>query len=153
MEISVRKKKVPYQWYREISVELGRAVLNVRPHIRQLQERIDKVIESGLGYEVHTIGQTVRHIPLEVLQEWLAQAPTYEVQSKRFKEFKAKHIPVKGLQGNLMAAKWEIRYLVSVGKVRQDFRYTWLHKLADKYYLSNKQIDSLMNEFSKLNLI
>lgn len=138
------KKKVPYKWYKEIANELARAAMSAKPHIAQLQERI-------INYP--TDFDKERGIPREKLIEWLATAPSPEYKMKLYTDFKAKYEPIKELKGNLKAAKLQ----ATVKHIKEpkfiDWKYDYLHKLADENYLINSEITILMNHMSSLGMI
>jgi hypothetical protein len=152
METITRKKRVPEKWYKEMSNEYASHVLRAKPHIRQLQDRIKAIKESGLDYEIRKLGSTEHKISIEFLENALKEAPTYEQQKKRWLDFKSKYEPVKGLEGNLKAAKLETENRILKGKLKFDGYYKQFHEISDKYYLSEKQMNILMDYFYKKDL-
>jgi hypothetical protein len=80
-----------------------------------------------------------------------------DAENKR-KEFKNKYIPVKELQGNIQAAKLEIIILhdkiIKSNSIHSKYDpYNIIGVMEQKYFLSNKQIDSLMAFMSKKELL
>lgn len=72
-------------------------------------------------------------------------------------EWKAKYIPVKELKGNIQAAKLEIRLnfdkIYNAKSIKDKYECcNFVSLLADKYYLSGRQVENLLVFCIKRNL-
>jgi hypothetical protein len=149
-------KPLPQKYYREVCGELGRAYLDAKYRPKMQQDRIDAVIKSGLDYEVMQggIGYTWK-VPLSKLYEFLEDAKA--VDADKLKEnylyFKNNHIGIKGLVGDLRAAKIEAELKKLKYPTYFDRKYDFYHKLCERYKLNEKQMETLMGYFMKLEIL
>ena len=146
-------KPLPYKYYKEYCGELARAYWDAKYAPQRQQKRIDDVIESGLDYEVmKSIGQ----IPLSKLYEFLENAKEVDVDKMKevYLNFKNNHIGVKGLVGDLRAAKIEAELKkLKYPKSNDRFYYNFYGDLCERYMLTNNQADKLMSHFLKLEIL
>lgn len=151
------KKPVPYKWYKECCNEMARSYFEAKMMPSRQQKRIDDVIASGLDYEVMQGGAGHSwQIPLSKLRQYLADALAVDVDAKykAWQEFKATHEGIKGLQGNLPAAKMEAELKKLKNPSFDDSnKYDFYGMLINKYYLSDKQSEQLMVFCMKLGIL
>lgn len=87
------------------------------------------------------------------------QSEQYINSRNKWLEFKAKYTPSKDIKlGCLKGAKAEVNFLVdkilSTKSIHDKYDpYKVLGELVEKYYLCEKQMNSLMNYMDKLNLL
>lgn len=142
------KKPIPYKYFNEVCCELARGYFDAKYAPTRQQKRIDEVIASGLDYEVMQGGAGYSwQIPLSQLQGFLADALAVDVDAKlkSWQDFKAKHKGVKGLNGNLRAAKIEAELKKTKNPKFSDANvYDYFGTMVNRHYLSNKQSDEFM---------
>lgn len=153
----VKKKPVPYKWYKECCNEMARDIMESTLRPAMQQKRIDAVIASGLDYEVMQgcAGYSWK-IPLSKLQQYLADAKAVDVNAKikALQEFKATHEGIKGLGGNLRAAKMESELKKFKNPDFSDAEiYEYFGKLVNRHCLSNKQANELMAFCMKIEIL
>jgi len=145
-------KKVPHLWYQEMVNSLARTYMDAKTRPAFQQRRIDAVIASGKDHEVMKNGFI---IPLTELQQFhrdaVKEAKTAPAKRQAWLDFKAKYTPDKNLKGNLTAAKLAAEVAFLKGR-KTDYRYSFLHKLMDRYKLSDKQTTQLMDHFDKIGI-
>jgi hypothetical protein len=149
-------KPLPYKYYREVCGELARAYWDARCRPKMQQDRIDAVLVSGLDYEVMQGGNGHSwKVPLSKLYEFLESAKA--VDADRMKEvyttFVTTHTGIKGLVGDLRAAKIEAELKKLKYPDYFDGNYNFYGKLCDRYKLDNKQAENLMGHFLKLEIL
>jgi hypothetical protein len=150
-------KKVPYKWYKEVCNEMARSIMEAKAAPLRQQKRINAVIASGLDYEVMQGGAGHSwQIPLSKLYQYLADAKAVDVDAKikAWKEFKATHEGVKGIEGNLRAAKMEAELKkLKYPKFDDSNKYDFFGKLINKHYLSNQQANKLMEFCANIGIL
>lgn len=149
----MKKILVPQTWYKEMANELARNCMDSKLHVIDLQNRIE-LMKVGTP-SAHDVKMK---ITIEQLLSWLEKAENQENARKKYNEFKAKYTPDKNIKGNLKEAKKEILTLIekimTVTSINSPYDpYHLIGVMDEKYFLSNKQIDSLMNFMSKRNLL
>lgn len=151
------KIKVPVYWYNETKLELMQRIVNCRVMPIRLKKRIDAVIQSGLDYELLKLPNSEHKLPLDTLKKWLVNAEMERERLHQYEkdliDFKEKYEPCRLEKGNLKAAKLDVRLKKQKESDFYDFKYVYLADMVEKYKLSNRQTDSLMNLMSKLNII
>jgi sulfite reductase beta subunit-like hemoprotein len=151
------KKPVPYQWYKEVCNEMARAYMEARIAPKRQMARITAVVESGLDYEVmHGGAGHSWQIPLSKLRGFLADSLAVDVNGllTAYEEFKATHEGIKGLNGNLRAAKMEAELKKIKNPSFSDAEiYDYYGTLVNRHYLSNKQSDELMAFCMKIGIL
>jgi hypothetical protein len=149
-------KPLPYKYYREVCGELARAYWDAKYTPQRQQARIDAVIESGLDYEVMQggLGHTWE-IPLSQLIGFLEDAKAVDADKMKevYLNFKNSHLGVKGLIGDLRAAKIESELKKLKYPNYFDGNYNFYGKLCERYKLDNKQAENLMGHFIKLEIL
>lgn len=149
----MEKILVPAVWYKEMANELARNCMDSKLHVIDLRNRIE-LMKAGTP-SVHDVKMK---ITLEQLLNWWEKAESEEAARKKYNEFKAKYAPDKNMKGNLKEAKKEILTLIekilTVTSINSPYDpYHLIGVMDEKYFLSNKQIDSLMAFMGKRNLI
>lgn len=151
------KKPVPYKWFKEVCNEMARAYMSAKYAPTKQQKRIDAVIASGLDYEVMQGGAGHSwQIPLSQLQGFLSDALAVDTDAmlNEYKEFKASHEGVKGLEGNLKAAKMEAELKkLKYPKFDDSRNYDFFGKLMSKHYLCDNQATKLMEYFHQIEIL
>ena len=124
--------------------------------VRRQQSRIDAVLASGLDYEVMKGGNgKTWEIPLSKLYEYLEEAKKVDVDKlyNDWQNYKANHYPVKGLKGDLRAAKIEAELKKLKNPKFYDRKYDYLHTLMNRYQLTENQTNKLMDYFVKIGIL
>lgn len=151
------KKPIPYTYFKEVCNEMARGIMEAKIAPSRQQRRIDAVIASGLDYEVMQGGAGHSwQIPLSKLQQYLADALAVDVDAKikAWQEFKGSHEGIKGLQGNLRAAKNEAELKkIKTSSFTDDEKYDYFGALVGRHYLSNKQAEQLMAFCMKIEIL
>ena len=149
-------KPLPYKYYKEYCGELARAYFDAKMMPQRQQKRIDAILESGLDYEVmeRPNGEGWR-ILLTELYGYLEKAKAVDIDKMRevYLNFKNNHIGIKGLVGDLRAAKIEAELKKLKYPNYFDEQYTLYGKLCERYMLDNKQSEKLMAHFLKIELL
>jgi hypothetical protein len=143
------KKKVPVKWFKEMKSELTMAIFNSIKHVNQLQVRFDNY---------PTEFDAKNHIDKEYIEKWLKEAKEDEasgIARQKRDEFMEKYTPDKTKSSNLVAAKLEAKIfsLTHSDYYDDEHNYDLLHKISDKYFLCNSEINKLMDHFCKLGLL
>ena len=149
-------KPLPYKYYKEYCGELARAYFDAKMMPERQQKRIDDVIASGLDYEIMQggLGHTWK-ISLSQLIGFLEDAKAVDIDKMRevYLNFKNNHIGIKGLVGDLRAAKIEAELKKLKYPDYFDSNYNFYSKLCERYNLDNKQAENLMGHFIKLEIL
>ena len=148
------KKPIPAQYYNEMVNEMARNIMRIKAAPSMKQARIDEVLASGMDYEEMLNGAL--RVPLSKLQEYKRQADeelkTLDAKIAEWKKYKATHEPIKGLKGDLRAARIEAKYKKLKYPAFRDPNYDFYHALCCRYYLTDKQAEQLMDTFCELDL-
>lgn len=94
-------------------------------------------------------------ISLSKLYEFLEKAKAVDVDKMKevYLNFKNNHIGIKGLVGDLRAAKIEAELKKLKYPDYFDGNYNFYGKLCERYKLDNKQAENLMGHFIKLEIL
>lgn len=150
-------KPLPYKYYKEVCGELARSYWDARHMPQRQQARIDAVIESGLDYEIMLLSNgNSWEIPLSKLIGFLEDAKAVNVDKMKevYNTFKSSHIGIKGLVGDLRAAKIEAELKkLKYPNYTDEHHYNLYGQLCERYKLDNKQAEKLMVYFMKIEIL
>lgn len=151
------KTKVPKDYFIEMSNELSSAWAQAKNDPKRQLKRIKSVIDSGKDYEVMLLGTTEHEIPLEQLMKYYIDAKKVDVQAlkNRWTEFVSNHEIDPNAKGDLKSAKNDVLMFAkdNAGYKDDEHNFMLLHETSHKYFLCEKQMDSLMEYMMALKLI
>ena len=86
---------------------------------------------------------------MDILREYGRDSKECKDALQKRAEWKAKYIPVKELKGNIQAAKLEVKLhfdkIYNAKSIRDKYECcNFVSMLADKYYLSYRQVEDLL---------
>lgn len=141
---TIEKIKVPADYYNEMTSELFRSWNDAKNAPARQLKRIKAVIKSGKDHEVMSHGT----VSLDELINFYQEAKAVDVDALKIKheEFTASHEIDPRMTGDIVKAKKEIdEYCkIYVGYNDSENNYELLHSTSHKYFLSEKQMDKLM---------
>lgn len=157
MSNSEEKIKVPKDYFIEMSNELAKSYTDAKKRPQFQLDRIKAVIEIGKDYEAMMLGTTENIIPLEKLMEYYQEAKKVDVDAlkKRWIDFTTAHEIDPKMKGDIIGAKKDVDQYCSiyVGYNDSENNYELLHDISHKYFLSEKQMDKLMEYMMKMDFL
>jgi hypothetical protein len=151
-----RQIPIPATYFYEYVAEQKIYIEQCKNKPTMQQSRIDSVLASGKDHEIMKMGTTEHKIPLSQLYKFLEDAKAVDISKleKDLADFKKKYQPIKGLLGDLRAAKIE----AELKKLKNpDFydgqHYNFYSNLCMRYWLNDNQSLKLMDYLNEIKIL
>lgn len=151
---TIEKIQIPQDYYTEMVEEHARSYYTAKTNPARQKARIDAMLAKGKDYEVMSNGMKVS---LSKVKGFYTEALLVDVSKLKDEliSFKEKYQPNPNMYGDLKSAYKKVTKFRSENEHYDDGEnnYSLLHDTSHKYYLSEIQMNDLMEYMMSLDLL